>query len=72
MSQIRDIWHVVLKYPELVSILKMKTMKTLNYEKTKDIFAEFVLSNDELIKVRGGDGEGEPIILPSLPPVKIW
>jgi len=49
----------------------MKTMKTLNYEKTKDIFAEFVLSNDELIKVRGGDGEGEPIILPSLPPVKI-
>ena len=49
----------------------MKTMKTLNYEKTENIFAEFVLSNDEMIKVRGGDGEGEPIILPNPPPVKI-
>jgi len=46
-------------------------MKTLNYEKTEDIFAEFVLSNDEMIKVRGGDGAGEPIILPNPPPVKI-
>jgi len=46
-------------------------MKTLNYEKTEDIFAEFVLSNDEMIKVRGGDGGLEPTILPSLPPVKI-
>ncbi len=49
----------------------MKTMKTLNYEKTKDIFAEFVLSNDEMIKVRGGEGEGEQIILPNPPTVKI-
>jgi len=46
-------------------------MKTLNYEKTKEIFAEFALSDDEMIKVRGGDGEGNPIILPNPPPIKI-
>ena len=43
-------------------------MKTLNFEKSKNIFAEFALSNVEMIKVRGGD-DGEPS--PILPPVKI-
>ncbi len=57
--------------PELVSILKINGMKTLNYEKTNEIFAEFVLSNDEMMKVRGGGGDGEPIILPNPPPIKI-
>ena len=46
-------------------------MKTLNYEKTEEIFAEFVLSNDEMMKVRGGDPDGDPIILPNPPPIKI-
>jgi len=43
-------------------------MKTLDFEKTVDIFAEFALSNDEMINVRGGDGE---ILHPVPPPVKI-
>jgi hypothetical protein len=43
-------------------------MKTLNFEKTKSIFAEFALSSKEMINVRGG---GEPIVKPSLPPIKI-
>lgn len=42
-------------------------MKTLDFEKTVDIFAEFALSNEEMINVRGGDGD--PILTP--PPVKI-
>lgn len=46
-------------------------MKTLNFEKTKNIFAEFALSNEEMISVRGGAG-GEPIVKPSQPPIKIW
>lgn len=41
-------------------------MKTLDFEKTVDIFAEFALSNEEMINVRGGDGD------PTVPPpVKI-
>ncbi len=42
-------------------------MKTLDLEKTVDIFADFVLSNEEMINVRGG--EADPILPP--PPVKI-
>jgi len=41
-------------------------MKTLDFEKTVDIFAEFALSNEEMINVRGGDGDMVPP-----PPVKI-
>lgn len=44
-------------------------MKTLKPELTKDTFNEFLLLNEEMINVRGGDGE--PIALPSNPPVKI-
>jgi hypothetical protein len=46
-------------------------MKTLNFEKTKDIFAEFALSNDEMINVRGGSSQGTPTVLPPFPPIKI-
>jgi hypothetical protein len=45
-------------------------MKSMNFEKTKDIFAEFALSTDEMMKVRGGD-QGQPIVIPTPPPVKI-
>jgi len=45
-------------------------MKTMNFEKTNDIFSKFALTNLEMIKVRGGES-GEPIIKASLPPVKI-
>lgn len=41
-------------------------MKTLDFEKTIDIFAGFALSDEEMINVRGGDGD----IVPP-PPVKI-
>ena len=44
-------------------------MKTLNFDLTKDIFNEFELSNEEMICVRGG--EGDPISLPNNPPVRI-
>ncbi|MFA5819726.1 MAG: hypothetical protein WC854_10680 [Bacteroidales bacterium] len=44
-------------------------MKTLNFELTKDIFNEFALSNEEMIYVRGGDGEPQPI--PTPPPIII-
>lgn len=44
-------------------------MKTLNQELTFDSFNEFALTNEEMINVRGGDGD--PIILPSLPPIRV-
>ena len=44
-------------------------MKTLNFELASDIFNEFLLSNEEMINVRGG--ESEPITLPNPPPVRI-
>jgi hypothetical protein len=43
-------------------------MKTLDQKQTKDIFNEFVLTNAEMIFVRGG--EGDPIKTPP-PPEKI-
>ena len=47
----------------------MKTIKTMNSKLTKDIFTEFALSIEEMICVRGG--EGDPIIKTSAPPVRI-
>jgi hypothetical protein len=47
----------------------MTIMKTLNFEKTNDIFAGFILSNEEMINVRGGGGDGDPIPVP--PVIKI-
>ncbi len=44
-------------------------METLNSKLTKDIFAQFELTNEEMINVRGG--EGEPIVKPTPPPVII-
>lgn len=44
-------------------------MKALNFESTKSIFDEFVLTNEEMITVRGGDKDPNPI--PSTPPIKI-
>jgi hypothetical protein len=44
-------------------------MKTLNFELTKGIFDEFVLTNDEMINVRGG--QIDPTPSPSIPPIKI-
>ena len=46
-------------------------MKTQTSELTKDIFNAFVLINEEMINVRGGDGEGEPIVRPTPPPILI-
>jgi hypothetical protein len=46
-------------------------MKTLNFETTRDIFAGLTLSNEEMIKVRGGGGDGDPIPLPVPPTIII-
>ncbi|MCX6330576.1 MAG: hypothetical protein NTZ85_13815 [Bacteroidia bacterium] len=45
-------------------------MKTLNFKKTENIFTKFALTSEEMINVRGG-AQGEPIILPPTPPIKI-
>jgi hypothetical protein len=44
-------------------------MKTQNLQETKNIFDVYLLSNEEMIKVRGGDGD--PGQLPPAPPVRI-
>jgi hypothetical protein len=46
-------------------------MKTLNFSTSNEIFASFVLTNNEMINVRGGSSEGEPTVMPTTPPVKI-
>jgi hypothetical protein len=45
-------------------------MKSMNFETSFDILAMFVLSNDEMISVRGGS-TGEPTPTPPIPPIKI-
>jgi hypothetical protein len=40
-------------------------MKTLNFEKTREIFADYSLTNSEMINVKGGEGD------PVTPPIKI-
>jgi hypothetical protein len=42
-------------------------MKTLNSKLASDIFTEFTLTNEEMIFVRGGDGE----IKSNMPPVVV-
>jgi hypothetical protein len=44
-------------------------MKTMNSKLIKDIFTEFALSNEEMICIRGGDGD--VIIKTTMPPVII-
>jgi len=47
-------------------------MKNLNLIETRDIFAGYELTVDEMFNVRGGDNiHSEPIILPPSPPIKI-
>ena len=47
-------------------------MKNLNSVQTRDIFAEYELTVDEMFNVRGGENiHSEPIILPPSPPIKI-
>jgi hypothetical protein len=43
-------------------------MKTLNLKLT-DLLNEFALTNEEMINVRGG--EGDPISLPTNPPIRV-
>ena len=44
-------------------------MKTLEQKLAKDIFNEFVLSNEEMIIIRGGDAPADPPLKD--PPTKI-
>jgi hypothetical protein len=45
-------------------------MKLQNFDVKFDIFAMFVLTNDEMITVRGGD-DGEPTPTTPPPPIRI-
>jgi hypothetical protein len=47
----------------------MKTKRTFNSNFVKDTFSHFTLTNEEMICVRGGEGDATPIIIQ--PPVKI-
>ncbi len=52
--------------------IKLKKMKNLNSIETRDIFADYELTVDEMFNIRGGDQtHSEPIILPPSPPIKI-
>jgi hypothetical protein len=46
-------------------------MKTLNSKLTQDIFTEYALSNEEMIFIRGGDLDGDPIVKTTIPPIII-
>ena len=45
-------------------------MKTKNLETSFDIFADYALTSEEMISVRGGDA-GDPGTIVPPPPVKI-
>jgi hypothetical protein len=44
-------------------------MKTLNPELINSNLIEFLLSNEEMINIRGGI-DGDPVTLPEQPPIK--
>ncbi|MEN6354988.1 MAG: hypothetical protein ABFD02_16205 [Bacteroidales bacterium] len=44
-------------------------MESLSLQFSKTIFTEYTLSNEEMISIRGGEGEPTPVVTP--PPVKI-
>jgi len=58
-----------MNYPELLLInLKTKIMKTLNFE----VVENYVLTNDEMMAVRGGtENDGDPTPIPTMPPIKV-
>lgn len=45
-------------------------MKATDSVKNIDILVEFALTNDEMICVKGG-GDGDPIVVPTPPTVRI-
>jgi hypothetical protein len=45
-------------------------MKNINASSIEESFSEYLLTIDEMISVKGGDA-GEPILKPSVPPIKI-
>jgi len=51
---------------------KKKTMKSKNFEQIESIFSDYALTCEEMICVKGGDGDaGEPIVVPNPPRIKI-
>jgi hypothetical protein len=46
-------------------------MKTTSFKSTNEIFNVFALLSEEMINVRGGGDEGDPIVRPTPPPIKI-
>jgi len=57
---------VNVNYPISVINLKTKKMKTLNF----DLFEMYLLTNEEMKVVRGGD-DGEPTPMAPPPPIKL-
>jgi hypothetical protein len=51
-------------------MIKIKKMKNLTLRNLDEIFNEYALTVEEMICVKGGDA-GEPILKPSIPPIKI-
>ncbi len=45
-------------------------MKNLTLEQISTVYSEYVMTSDEMIRVKGGDG-GEPIVVPNPPKPKI-
>lgn len=48
----------------------LKKMKNLTLEQISAVYIEYVMTSDEMIRVKGGDG-GEPIVVPNPPRPKI-
>jgi hypothetical protein len=51
-------------------IKNLNLMETLKMKNIDEILAEYALTVEEMICVKGGDA-GEPILKPSTPPIKI-
>jgi hypothetical protein len=57
-----------IRITRFINQLKTKKMKTLNF----DLFEQYVLTNEEMLAVRGGDdGDGDPTPTPPPPPIKL-
>lgn len=48
----------------------LKKMENFTIEQIRKVYSEYVLTSDEMIRVKGGDG-GEPIVVPTPPRPKI-
>jgi hypothetical protein len=50
-------------------LLNRETMKNLKMITVTDVWNEFLLSNEEMIRIHGGDDD--PVVIPQKPPIII-